>query len=79
MNRTFFRWIGTRSKRERKFRLVRCIRWVGTVGDGRGHSTMHTLALVPSWWRVESAYEDFALTVAGVRYHWQRSYGGKHV
>lgn len=75
----FFRWIGRWSPQERRLRLFRFVRWTGVVGDGRGHSTMYTLALTPVFFRVERAYNDLAFTIVGVRFHRQRSFGGKHV
>ena len=79
MNRTFFKWVGTWSPKERKLRLFRIVRWVGNIGDGKGHSTMYTLSLVPAIWRVERSFADIAVTLAGVRFHWQRAWGGRHV
>lgn len=76
---SFLKWVWRWSPSERKLRIVRFIRWVGVVGDGKGHSTMHTLSLAPAIYRVERGGHDFALTLLGVRYHWQRRWGGKHV
>ena len=76
--RTFTRWVGTSSKSERKLRLFRIVRWMEPVGNG-GYSTMLSVALVPRWFRVWADGADWCITLLGVRLHWQRSWGGRHV
>lgn len=78
-SKLFFKWVGRWSPREKRLRIFRLIRWVGTVGDGKGHSTMLSLALAPVLYRIEKAWNNFSITVLGLRFHWQRSWGGRHV
>jgi hypothetical protein len=75
------RTILRRSSRERIFRVARAVWQHGAVGDGRGHPSSVSLALRPAWfsWHREPYGRGWLPTLAGVRLHYERSYGGIQV
>lgn len=75
------RWIGRWDGCGRVLRLVRVMWERGTVGDGRGYSVKLSLGLRPKLFerRSEGHGRGWWLTLAGVRLHYQRAYGGIHV
>lgn len=74
-----FKWVGRYQPTPRMLRLCRLMWRRGVCGNGKGYSTKLSVALVPVPFRVASAWDGWAVTVAGVRVHLQRSYGGIHV
>lgn len=72
------RWINRYDDSARMRRLARAVWQRGTVGDGQGYSVKLTLGLRPALlaWRRE--YGGWIATVAGLRVHYRRSYGGIH-
>lgn len=72
------RWIGRYDPGLRALRLGRVLWERGTVGDGEGYSAKLSLALQPRLlrWRRDPGREWW-LTLAGVRVHYKRSYGGR--
>jgi hypothetical protein len=74
-----FRWVGKLDIQGRILRLFR-VMWIrGTVGDGHGYSAKLSLALRPALFGFHREWQQFFVTVLGVRVHFQRSYGGIHV
>ena len=73
------RWIGRWDGCGRVLRLTRVMWERGTVGDGRGYSAKLTLGLRPKLFERGEEGCGWLLTVAGLRLHYQRSYGGRHV
>ena len=73
------RWIGRRDPVGRLVRLARLVWQRGKVGDGEGYSVKLSLALRPRLveWRREA--DGWLGTLAGIRVHYRRSYGGIHV
>lgn len=74
------KWVGRYDPSARMVRLGRIMWERGTIGDGEGYSAKLSLALRPvlfGWSR--TAYPEWMLTVAGLRIHYQRAYGGRHV
>lgn len=70
------RFDGTR----KMLRLFRIMWERGTVGDGAGYSVKVAVSLRPSLFEmVRDAEREIRLTVAGVRVHYARSYGGTFV
>lgn len=67
------------ARRERLFRVARAVWQRGVVGDGRGYSSSVSLALRPALFSWRKEWDGWLLTVAGVRLHYQRSYGGIQV
>jgi hypothetical protein len=60
-------------------RMLRLCRWVwqrGVVGDGQGYSSKLSLALRPAPLSWHKERDGWLLTVAGVRVHYKRSWGG---
>lgn len=74
-----FRTVLRRDPSQRMLRLARVVWRRGTVGDGRGYSASLSLALRPALFSWRTEYSGWLLTVAGVRLHYQRSYGGIQV
>ncbi|HBS81366.1 MAG TPA: hypothetical protein DD989_22355 [Pseudomonas sp.] len=68
----------TWSPSEKTLRLLRVMWENGTPGKG-GYSVKLSLALVSRFARWERCRYEWALTLAGVRLHYRRSYGGKFV
>ena len=48
----------------------------GDVGDGKGYSAKLSLGLCPSLFRWQSDFNEWCLTMLGIRVHKKRSYGG---
>jgi len=74
------KWVGRYDPRARMLRVCRVMWERGTVGDGKGYSAKLSLALRPvifGWKR--TSYPEWMLTVAGIRIHYQRAYGGIQV
>lgn len=71
------KWIGRYDPGLRALRLGRALWERGTVGDGNGYSAKLSLALHTKLfrWRHWDGRE-WCLTLAGVRVHYQRAYGG---
>lgn len=71
------RYIGTWDTLQGFYRLVRVV-WVsGVVGDGKGYSAKVTLAVSPKFFSFgRSGKYDIAVTLFGIRFHHNRSYGG---
>jgi hypothetical protein len=74
-----FKWVGRLDKESRILRLCRLMWTRGMVGDGNGYSVKLSLALRPAFFCFHREWQQFFLTVLGVRVHFQRSYGGIHV
>ena len=71
------RWIGRYDASLRALRLGRVMWERGTVGDGDGYSSKLSLALHPRLLRWQrDPGRGWCLTLAGVRVHYQRAYGG---
>lgn len=70
---------------DRRARLLRVFRVMwrrGTIGDGKGYSAKLSLALQPKlfdFYRYSGSCDDVFLCLAGLRWHYQRAYGGIHV
>jgi hypothetical protein len=63
-------------------RMLRLCRWVwqrGVVGDGRGYPSKLTIALRPAVLSWHKEWDGWLPTVAGVRVHYRRSWGGVDV
>jgi hypothetical protein len=58
------------------FRVARVVWQRGRVGDGTGYSSKLSLALRPRLFERRRAHDGWLCTVAGIRVHYQRSYGG---
>lgn len=71
------KWVGRYDPGLRALRLGRAMWQRGTVGDGNGYSVKLSIALQPAVlrWR-RDAGREWCLTLAGVRIHYQRAYGG---
>lgn len=65
--------------RQRLFRVARAVWQRGVVGDGEGYSASVSLALRPALFLWHRETFGWFLVVAGVRLHYQRSYGGIQV
>jgi hypothetical protein len=63
----------------RLYRLARIMWDVGTVGDGNGYSVKLSIGLTPRLFRWVSELGGWICTVAGVRLHCRRAYGGRFV
>jgi len=64
----------------RLLRLFRLMWQSGIVGDRHGYSCMFTVALYPRLFRWERESRDvWRLWVVGLRFHFERAYGGIHV
>ena len=61
---------------EWKFRIGRLMWTRGTVGDGNGYSCSLSLALFPRLLAWYKSRDEWCLIVAGIRWHFQRSWGG---
>jgi hypothetical protein len=59
-------------------RLFRVMWTRGTVGDGKGYSCKFSVAVRPTLFRWRRELGGWLLTLAGVRLHFDRSYGGIH-
>lgn len=71
------KWIMTADGTQRIIRLARVVWTNGTVGDGSGgYSVKLTFALAPRLFRFSRQYDGWFLTIAGIRIHYARSYGG---
>jgi hypothetical protein len=66
-------------RRNRLLRLARVVWQRGIAGDGTGYSSKLSLALRPAAFAWRREWDGWLLTVAGVRLHYQRSYGGIQV
>lgn len=73
------RWIGRYDPHGRVLRIARLVWQRGVVGDGDGYSTKLTVALRPSLFSFRGQRDDWCLTLAGLRLHLRRAYGGFHV
>lgn len=75
--RCFLKWVGRWSPRERMLRLCRLVWRRGEPGrPGGGYSAKLSLAVVPSLFRFTTEFHGWAVTLLGLRVHYQRSYGG---
>ncbi len=74
-----FRWINRYDDCQRMQRLARVVWQRGTVGDGAGYSVKLSVGLRPCLWRFQRELCGLVVTVAGVRVHYVRSYGGINV
>lgn len=64
------------SPKERLFRLFRVMWNHGTVGDGNGYSAKFTVAFVRKLFAWKCEWDGWCVHVAGVRFHFRKSYGG---
>jgi hypothetical protein len=60
----------------KRLRLFRCLWQYGIVGDGEGFSVALSCALTPQMFCLERAWSSIAVSLFGIRLHYQRSYGG---
>lgn len=60
------------------YRLFALTRVVGKVGDGNGFSERYSLGLARCMFHVERGFYDFRFILFGLKFHWNRSYGGIH-
>jgi hypothetical protein len=58
------------------FRVARLIWNRGNVGDGQGYSNKLSVALTPRIFRFKRESFGWIATLAGIRIHYCRSYGG---
>lgn len=70
------RWIGRYDPGNRLLRLVRVMWEHGQAGNG-GYSVKLSLGLCPTLFRWLREGDGWLLTVAGIRLHYRRSYGGR--
>jgi hypothetical protein len=63
----------------RIFRVARLVWQRGMVGDGIGYSSKLSLALRPRLFERRREYDGWLCTVAGIRVHHLRSWGGIQV
>ena len=73
--KTVFRW-DSGNKVLRLFSIMWC---VGTVGDGKGYSAKITVALAPRFFMWRKEFYSYCLTIAGLRVHFAKNFGGIHV
>ena len=66
------RWDRTRNT----FRLFRVLWTRGVVGSGSGYSAKLSFALKPSLFHACFRFNDYLVTLFGLRIHYRRSYGG---
>lgn len=66
------------SPTERTFRVGRVVWTNGVVGDGDGYSAKFSLALRPVLFHRSDEFAGWDVTFLGLRFHYQRSYGGIH-
>ena len=71
------KWIGRRDPGCRMVRLCRVMWEHGTVGDGKGYSAKLSLALHARLLDSGSTARGWHATVAGLRLHYARAYGGR--
>jgi len=65
---------------QRHYRLWRIVYERGNPGQGKGYSVKVAIGLARAWWRTErQADHDIMVTIAGLRLHYSRSYGGYFV
>lgn len=71
------KWIGRYDSGARMLRLGRLAWERGTVGDGNGYSAKLSfgLRIAMLQWRFDG-HRGWMINVAGLRIHYQRSYGG---
>ncbi len=72
------RFIMRRDPVQKIIRIFRLIWERGTVGDGKGYSAQFTLALSRKLFLFHREYSGWFLIVAGLRFHYARSYGGHY-
>jgi hypothetical protein len=63
-------------QRSSMLRLFRLLWTKGVVGDGHGYSAKLSLALWPKFFAITRDWHEWAVTIAGVRVHYLRAYGG---
>lgn len=63
-----------------RVRLFRVMWQRGVVGDGKGYSCAFSVGLYPrvACWRREPR-DEWRLWLCGIRFHFERSFGGVHV
>jgi hypothetical protein len=77
MNNFRVKYVGTLSRAERHIRLFRVMWERGRVGDGRGYSVKLAIGLVPRMFTYDrGVLGEVTLSIAGLRVHYRRSYGG---
>lgn len=79
MSRTRWKRVMRYDPGNRLLRIGRVMWERGTVGDGQGYSVKLSLGLRPTLFRWLREGDGWLLTVAGVRLHYRRSYGGRIV
>jgi len=70
------KWICRRDKGARMIRIFRIMWETGVVGDGKGYSTKLSLALSARPFSWQREYNGWFITIAFVRLHLRRAYGG---
>jgi hypothetical protein len=70
------KWVGRLDAQARLLRLFRVMWTRGAVGDGQGYSAKLSVALRPAFFSIRREWESVAVTVLGLRVHFQRSFGG---
>ena len=73
------KWVMRFDATQRKLRLFRVIRNVGNVGDGKGFSQKHAVALRPRLFGFWRSSEDWRAVFLGVEIHSVKSFGGRFV
>lgn len=74
-----FKWVGRLDARLKMLRLFRVMWTRGKVGmPGGGYSAKFSVALRPSLLSFHREFDEWLLTILGVRLHFQKSHGGLH-
>ena len=74
-----FRGVMRLDRTSRMLRLARLLWQRGAIGDGRGYSSSLSLALRPKVFERRRERDGWLLTLACIRLHYQRSWGGIQV
>lgn len=66
----------TYSPEEKKIRLLRIVKMVGKIGDGKGFCAKWTVNLIPRIFEFKRGWNEWRMTLLGCQIHYARSYGG---
>lgn len=73
------KWVLRHDPGMRMIRVARVVWTRGKVGDGKGYSAKLSLAVRRRLFEFVRSWDGWDVTLAGIRLHYQRSYGGTHV